>query len=193
MKTIEESIQTDFDMYYKKQCPYLQEQQKIKRFSDSDIEEKMLLWLMGFIAGIPLLAVSKPVFISNQVDFYVWIIYSFSVLILSSLFFPHLFIRLDRLLFPMKGKNLDRTVFNDFDSEKISDSVHNMIKVKLSMDEYKYFFVNYGDSPTYGNLKNFLSERETFNAQLKAAEESKINITLTTQEISEYQEINLMK
>ena len=33
MKTIEESIQTDFDMYCKKQCPYLQEQQKIKQIN----------------------------------------------------------------------------------------------------------------------------------------------------------------
>lgn len=193
MKTIEESIQADFDIYAKKQRPYLQKKQKIRRFSYLDTDEKIAYSMAGFLLGILFLFPLKPVFINMHVDYFTWFASSLSFLGFSSVFFPRLFIRLEKLLFPMEGKRLEREILSDFYLKEISDDVRNTLKVTLSMDEYKYFFINYGEYPAYGNLKHFLSEREKINNQLKSAEESKLNITLSTQEIAEYQQTNLTK
>jgi len=193
MKTIEENIQKDFNICAKEQGIYLHEQQKKRQFSQLDLELKMVFYYIGGLLSIPFLAISKPIFISMNVDYFIWLAYSLSILGISSFFFPRLFFRLTKFLLQMKNKRLERRIIDYFDSEKISDSTHNTIKIMLSMDEYKYFFVNYGESPTYGNIKDFLSERKTFKDKLKSAEEFKLNITLTAQEIAEYQEINLTK
>lgn len=193
MKTIEDSIQKDFDIYAKKQRPYLQKKQKIRQFSNLDVDEKIGYSIAGFFLGWLFLVAFKLTFVNMHVDYFTWLACSLSFFGFSSFFFPRLIIRLEKILFPMKGKRLEHELINSFDSEKISDSVHNTLKIRLSMDEYKYFFVNYGTYPTYGNLKSFLSERETLLSQFKAAEESKLSIALTTQEIAEYQEINLTK
>jgi hypothetical protein len=193
MKTIEESIQKDFDIYAKKQRPYLQKKQKIRQFSNLDVDEKIGYSIAGFFLGWLFLVAFKLTFVNMHVDYFTWLACSLSFLGFSSFFVPRLIIRLEKILFPMKGKRLEHELINSFDSEKISDSVHNTLKIRLSMDEYKYLFINYGNSPTYGNLKSFLSKCEKINDQLKAAEQSKLNITLTTQEIARYQKINLTK
>lgn len=193
MKTIEESIQTDFDIYAKKQRPYLQKKQKIRQFSHLDTDEKIAYSIAGFLLGVFLLFPLKISFINSHIDYFTWVSSSLSLLGFSSVFFPRLFIFFEKRLFPITGKRLERKILSGFDLKEISDDVRNTLKIRLSMDEYKYFFVNYGTYPTYGNLKSFLSERETLLSQFKAAEESKLSIALTTQEIAEYQEINLTK
>lgn len=193
MNTIEESIQADFDIYAKKQRPYLKKKQKIRQFSHLDTDEKIAYSMAGFLLGILFLFPLKLTFINMHVDYFIWLASSLSFLGFSSVFFPRLFIRVEKFLFPIKGKRLERKILSNFYLKEISDDVRNTLKIRLSMDEYKYFFVNYGTYPTYGNLKSFLSERETLLSQFKAAEESKLSIALTTQEIAEYQEINLTK
>ncbi len=187
MKTIEESIQADFDIYAKKQRPYLQKKQKIRKFSHLNTDEKIVYSVFGFLLGIFFLIFLKPVFVGMNIE------YLISFLVFTYFLSPCLFIFLEKRLFPIKGKRLERKILRDFYLKEISDDVRNTLKIRLSMDEYKYFFVNYGTYPTYGNLKSFLSERETLLSQFKAAEESKLSIALTTQEIVEYQEINLTK
>ena len=187
MKTIEESIQADFDIYAKKQRPYLQKKQKIRKFSHLNTDEKIVYSVFGFLLGIFFLIFLKPVFVGMNIE------YLISFLVFTYFLSPCLFIFLEKRLFPIKGKRLERKILRDFYLKEISDDVRNTLKIRLSMDEYKYFFVNYGTYLTYGNLKSFLSERETLLSQFKAAEESKLSIALTTQEIVEYQEINLTK
>lgn len=80
----------------------------------------------------------------------------------------------------------------DFHILPISDKIHNIVKVNFSMDEYKHL-LSFGSNNkiSYGQLLEFIENRERYKKERQAIEEAKNSVHLSPSEIKAYQKEHL--
>lgn len=130
-------------------------------------------------------------------------LFCFSMLILlCSLFIPvdsKATTFLSKIMFKFSSKEKIRqkiTPLYDqiFYAQTISEDVHNIIKLKLNLEEYKSFRTSYNTYPdiTYNQVIKFFKEKELNQDRNTTIEQEKHTLNLTTSEIRAYKMENVL-
>lgn len=190
MKIIENHIQKDFDKYAEQQRIVIPEEEKkhSKQFPDLfgvDFGFMSTGILLSCLITFFLVASSNFVLRLNDAE-QAFLIYS--IMIFTTIFYPMVALRIKSKFFPIHGKKLENKIIHKFSNTLLSESLHNTLKLHFSMDEYKQFILKYSN-PTYGNLRDFLQNRNILNEKLKNIENNKLTLLLNTEEIVSYHNI----
>lgn len=90
-------------------------------------------------------------------------------------------------------KEIEKSFTLSFDEKNISESLHDQVKIALSMDEYKSLCLSSENIPeiTYGHLSSFINNLETLKEHHKLIENNKLSISSESEIVKNNQKENI--